>query len=46
MQEEDQIDEASHAGVKGEFVRISVPPDGIRVPGKEDLVRTGCCKPD
>ena len=29
MPEADRIDEASHAGVKGEFVRISVPPDGM-----------------
>ena len=29
MSEMDQIDEASHAGVKGEFVRNSVPPDGM-----------------
>ena len=37
MSDTDWTDKASHARAKGEFVRISVPPDGMSGAGKEDL---------
>jgi hypothetical protein len=38
MPEEDRTGETSHAEVKGEFVGISVPPDGMSGAGEEDPV--------